>query len=370
LGKLKRAEIRDRYLDELLKPGLREKEGEVPLRDEDLKILSSEIGRGVSEVLAKEGKLKRQVRLDDHLELDLGLDSLGRVEVMAAIEKILKLDIPEASMAKVFTVREFILEIEKLLLDKKLQDKEVLPAKIETLLWSDILKTKPAKEIIRKIDLSPVWMARVFTEFGSLLLYITVKIIWQLKAWGRKDLPCNEAFILCSNHVSFLDAFLIAASLPAGFKKHTFFVGLRGYFEVPLIRNLVKSIRVIPIDPNLRLVEAMQACAYVLRSGKVVCIFPEGGRSIDGEVKEFKKGVGILAKELGVRLLPVYICGAYAAWPRTKRFPKPHPITVVFGKPHHPEELRRQGIRLGAKDDYEAVASGIREEVMRLKERI
>jgi len=305
LGKLKRFEIKDKYLDELMGHGLRKKDEKISLSDEDLKILSSEIGGKVVEILTKERKLKRQIHLDDHLEIDLGLDSLDRVELMAALEKILKIDIPESLMAKIFTVKEFILEIEKLILERKTPGKEIFLAKVEVSLWNDLLKTRPGKDIIKKLDLSPGWMTRVWTLSFSWMLYVIFKIIWQLRVLGVKNLPQDKAFILCPNHGSYLDAFLIAASLPRRLKKHMFFLGFRAYFEVPIIRNMVRATRVIPIDPGARLVEAMQACAYILRQGKMVCVFPEGARSIDGEVKEFKKGVGILAKELNIQLVPL-----------------------------------------------------------------
>ena len=142
---------------------------------------------------------------------------------------------------------------------------------------------------------------------------------------------------------------------------------LRHFSNHFFIRNIIKYIRVIPIDPGMHFVEAMQASSYVLKNNKIVCIFPEGERTIDGEIKEFKKGVGILAKELNVSLVPVYITGSYESWPRTKRFPKPHPIKITFGKPFDFEELKKEGLRLGAKDDYGAIAFGIREEVIKLK---
>ena len=370
LGKLKRFEIKDRYVDELMGMGLRKAAEEIPLTDEDLKILSSRIGKKITGTLSKEANLKRQVRLDDHLEIDLGLDSLGRVELMVALEKILKVDIPDSLMAKIFTARELILEIEKLTLKKGLRGEEALPIQTPSSLWSDILKTDPAKDIIEKIDLFPGWIARIFILLASGILYIIFKTIWRLKIFGIKNLPPNEAFILCPNHGSYLDGLLIAASLPGWLKKHMFFLGFRVYFEVPIIRNIVKLIRIVPIDPGARLIDAMQACAYILRNGKAACIFPEGARSIDGEIKEFKKGIGILAKELNIRLVPVYIEGSYESWPRTNCLPKPHRIEIIFGRPQTIEELKKEGIRLGAKDDYESIALGIREEVMRLKEKI
>ena len=71
-----------------------------------------------------------------------------------------------------------------------------------------------------------------------------------------------------------------------------------------------------------------------------------------------------------VRLVPVYISGSYESWSRTNRFPRPYPIRIVFGRPYNIEELRDQGIGLGAKDDYEAIALGIREKVIKLKAEI
>ena len=88
---------------------------------------------------------------------------------------------------------------------------------------------------------------------------------------------------------------------------------------------------------DTRLYGAMQLSAYVLRHNKVLCVFPEGGRSRDGNVKEFKKGVGIIAKELNIPIFPVAIKGTYEMLPPGKRFPRPARISVTIGKPVYPE---------------------------------
>ena len=114
-------------------------------------------------------------------------------------------------------------------------------------------------------------------------------------------------------------------------RQDLFFLGTTFYFDLPVIRHLVKALRVIPVDSARHLVEAMQASAYVLRHGKTLCVFPEGSRSITGELLEIKKGVVILAKELGVPIMPAYIQGAHEAWGPTRAFPKPHPVKIIFG---------------------------------------
>jgi long-chain acyl-CoA synthetase len=164
-----------------------------------------------------------------------------------------------------------------------------------------------------------------------------------------------------------MDGFVVVSSVPMSLRKDLYLVGFEAFFDHFLIRNLIKYLKVIPIDPGTHLVEAMQASSYVLRNGKMVCIFPEGDRTNDGQIKEFKKGVGILAKELNISLVPVYITGAYESWPRTKWFPKPYPIKITFGKPFDFEGLKNEGFKLGAKDDYGAVALSIKEEVIKLK---
>jgi len=72
------------------------------------------------------------------------------------------------------------------------------------------------------------------------------------------------------------------------------------------------------VDPDASLVPAMQAGAFGLRHGRVLVLFPEGERSIDGTVRTFKKGAAILSDTLGVPIVPVAIDGLYDLWPRNR----------------------------------------------------
>jgi long-chain acyl-CoA synthetase len=367
LGELKRFEVQEKYMDELIgKAGrlLEKKE----ISKEDKQILSTETSKQIIEILNKQIKTGKTIQLEDHLELDLGIDSLGRVELMVEMEKAFNVDIADSMMAKVFTVKELVGMV------RKLSTKEIISEKKKplpkSLLWHDILQKKPAENITETIDISPGLVSRIFTLIFGTLFHILLKLVWRIKIVGKKELPLRENFILCPNHSSFMDGFVIAASVPVNLKRKMFFLGFRDYFKVPIIRNIIKLIRIIPIDSATHLIDAMQACAYVLNNGKSMCIFPEGARTIDGEIKEFKKGIGILAKELNVRLVPVYIKGTYGAWSRTVRFPKSFSISVIFGKPQDTNELIIKGIELGAVDDYDAVAIGIKEEVVKLSNRV
>jgi len=366
LGKIKRYKVKNQYLDELNGIKLKGVMEKIPATDDDLRLLTFGVGRKIIEVLGKSVKLERQITPSDHIELDLGIDSLGRVELIIALEQALNISIPNDLMTKVFTVKELILQIERLVPGEGVQREPVAYAKSQAL-WNEILNENPAKDIMKKLNLAPNWM----TILGMLLLAgvlrLAFRVIWGLKVFGTENIPRMGRCILCVNHSSYLDAFIVEASMPASLEKGLFFVGFRAYFEQPFIKNIIKYIKVIPIDPGMHFVEAMQASSYVLRNDKIVCIFPEGQRTIDGNIKEFKKGVGILAKELSIPLVPVLITGSYESWPRTKSFPRPYPIKITFGRPFDFSELKAEGLKLGAKDEYEAIAFGIRQAVIKLK---
>jgi 1-acyl-sn-glycerol-3-phosphate acyltransferase len=104
----------------------------------------------------------------------------------------------------------------------------------------------------------------------------------------------------------------------------------------------------------------MQAGAVGLKRNKVLLIFPEGTRTIDGRLQEFKKGAAILAYEMGVPILPVGINGTFEVLPRLGGF-KFHPIEIVFGKLIDPREFA------GSADPYAALTDRLRNRVSNLK---
>ena len=369
LGKIKRYEVKHKYLDELKGIKIKNAIEKVPITDENLKLLSGDVARKLTEVLNKYVKLARQINLSDHLELDLGMDSLDRVELIIALEQALNIRIPDELMTKVFTVGELILELEKLIPGEHVQKESVLQSNSQAL-WNEILNEKPTQDMIKKLNLAPNHLTILGMLIFAEILHLVFKAIWRLKVYGIKNIPKNGKCILCVNHGSYLDAFIVEAAMPSRLRQSLFFVGFKTYFQQPFIKNIIKYIRVIPIDPGMHFVEAMQASSYVLKNDKMVCIFPEGQRTIDGSIKEFKKGVGILAKELNVPLVPVLITGSYETWPRSRSYPRIHPIKINFGQPFNFNELKEEGLKIGAKDEYEAIAFGIREEVIKLKKRV
>jgi long-chain acyl-CoA synthetase len=103
------------------------------------------------------------------------------------------------------------------------------------------------------------------------------------------------------------------------------------------MRRLARWLRVVVLDPDANLVPAMRAGAYGLRHGRVLVLYPEGERSIDGTPRIFKKGAAILSIHLQVPIVPIAIEGFYDAWPRGKSFfQKLAPLQMQFGDPIFP----------------------------------
>ena len=227
---------------------------------------------------------------------------------------------------------------------------------------------------MQMLELTTGYFAWLFRFILTAIDCLIFKLFFNIKAEGAKNVPKEGAYILYGNHTSFLDGPAIGACLPRRPVFQIFYFVFGPYFFRPFIknrvlRNFVKMGRFIPFDFSTHFLEALRSCYYVLQHGKGLCFFPEGLRSTDGEIGEFKKGFGVLAKETGAMLVPVAIEGAHEAWPSTSKYPKRYPIKVRFGKPLFPEDLEKEGLTMGTKDPYEAICLAARKALVELKER-
>jgi len=356
LNKIKRFEVAQRYLkEESFK-----REEEYSARD--LKLLETDDAKKIVTFLrAHSGK---PVFLDSHLEIDLGIDSLSRVELGLGLQKILGLRLAERVMESVSTPREIIIAVG--------QSRSLTPdtnaAVVQEKSWKEILYEGIPSGLESKIMLKPKFAERVFTYIFKSLFLSLLKIFWILRVRGKRNLPDKGPYLICPNHASYLDGFVVLSGVPFASATNLFFIGYAKIFEHPLVSWGVRLCRLIPIESLSNLTVAMQAAAYVLRNNKAICIFPEGRRSISSEIGEFKKGVGILSRELNIPIVPAYIKGSHQSWPRTRRFPSPYPLKIIFDRSYAASELQDIGRALGAEDDYQAIAMAVRQLVLLLKQ--
>ena len=331
LGKLKRSLVREMYL----KGGER---SEKRMAEPDAGLLTTPVAKKLLLCLEPFSQ-KKNIVPEDNLELDLGLDSLARVELVVSIEKSFGIVLPETFGSGIFTVKDAVLGLQDLIASGAVQSGAGV-----RLSWSEILSLEPADELIKTLQLDPGPACRL----GKHLLKSTLRLIFgtynRLSVRGTENLPESGPFIIAPNHVSLADAPAVVAAMPWAQASQTFFLGTIDYFGGPVTSRIGKLVQVIPVDMEARLHGALQLSAYVLRKGKILCVFPEGGRSRDGRIKEFKKGVAIVARELNVPLIPVAIRGTYAMLATGMRFPRPARVSLVFGKPVYPGDMDYEGI--------------------------
>jgi len=358
LGKLMRYKIKEEYPRLKLDSSKRE---EIPLSEEDLTLLSLQVCQKALAYLSNH--FKKEVRLDDHLELDLGVDSLGRIELLLELQDVLKIRVPESELENFFysnTIKELFLKVKPYLPeDIEMASKE--PA----YRWPEILAKEPSRNVKEMMRIKLTSFDRIATLVFVVGLKVIFWILFRIEVRGKDRLPDKGSFIIYANHTSYLDGFLVAAALPIRVLNNTFFLGLREFFSNIVTRKLVKVGRLLPIDIALSMVDTMQACAYLIKHKKNICYFPEGQRSPHEKIIEFKKGIGILVKELKAPSVPVYIDGAFKAWGRQTTVLTPSKITVTFGKATtHPEVV---SLLMDKEDTYENISEVLREQLINLK---
>jgi long-chain acyl-CoA synthetase len=303
---------------------------EKPLSEEDAAWLDQpEIQRALTIIRESVATRPEAIRPDDNLELDLGLDSLQRVELLSALEQELGGSVEESSLSEIYTVRALV--------DAVRESAAVGGAgsRPQFAGWNSILKeasTEPAVLALAK--------TRPISEIVLFAISRVIQIFaldrFHLKVTGLEKLPARGAFILCSNHQSYFDPMILASLLPGPVFRKTFAVGTSDIFGSGFMRRLAPWVRVVVVDPDANLISAMRAGASGLRQGRVLILYPEGERSIDGTPRIFKKGAAILSIQLQVPIVPVAIEGFHDAWPRGKAFQKFVPLKVVVGDPIYP----------------------------------
>ena len=246
---------------------------------------------------------------EENLELEIGMDSLDIVEFFAYIENNFGLQLDEEKFAEMPNLK---------LLSEYINEKAV---KIENneINWKQIIEeAKPIKDDKNR------WI----TKFLKVFLDVIIKIYFRIQRNGREKLN-SKPKIYVSNHQSFLDPLILGSLLPKSILYNTIFLAIDWYFKKFPLKLLVSNGNVILIDINKNIRKSVEEIVGYLKSGKNVLIFPEGARTKDGKVAEFKKVFAIISKELGIDVQCLGIKGGFEAYSRYMKFPKPKKIKVA-----------------------------------------
>ena len=329
-----------------------------PISASDKELLSIQICNKAYEFITK--RTKKQINLDDNLEIGLEMDSLEQIGLLLDFEQISGINIDEQELLTIFTVRDILLKF------KEGADKiSCIANSVSELQNNDII---PNLTLSKTINIKQSSAALKFNYAVILFLKILSRTFCFLKVIGLENIPEKGPLIICPNHASFIDGPLLVGAFNRKTTLQTYFLGLSAYFDNKIISLVKKDLRFISLDPGTNLNQTLETCRYVLNENKILCIFPEGMRSIDGKIREFKRGVGILIKELNVPVLPVHIDGTYKLWPAYKKFPWPSRTTITFGQKLTLKELIKNDT------DYidipKEIVDNLRDEIIKLKNKL
>ena len=311
---------------------------------DDRELLSSKKGQSAVAAIARNLAGANEIHPDMNLEIDLGLDSLARAELFAGLEHSFSLEFNAENAAAALTVRDVIALLESPnnngLESEKPDDSDLPEPMADGLNWSRIVKD--TGEIFPEVR-SVIRKRRVFSLFAYLIMrgfYLFCRIFLRLDVRGIENLrKIEKPFLICPNHQSFLDAFVICSVYPYTVFRNIFHVGTSGIFKGRMMTFVARILKIVPIDPDAQLMKAMRAGAMGLKRGKILNIYPEGERAFDGNLHEFKKGAAILSTELDLPILPVAIDGMQKVWPRGSRRIRPAKVKICFGGPIRPCDL-------------------------------
>ena len=259
-----------------------------------------------------------------NLELDLGLDSMQRIELLSKLEEELGGNVEESQLAEIYTVRDLVDAVLNSAATGATRGKGPVAG------WQTMLaepSTDPDVLALTKTGFVQV----AFWFLVARLVKLIAILFCRLRVSGLEKLPADGPYLLCSNHQGYLDPLVLGAVLPWRVFRKLFAVGTSEIFGQGFMLRLARSLRVVVVDPDANLVPAMRAGAFGLKHGLVLILYPEGERSVDGTPKVFKKGAAILSIHMHAPIVPIAIDGFFEMWPRGKGFQGFKPVKMVFG---------------------------------------
>jgi long-chain acyl-CoA synthetase len=285
---------------------------------------SSVIGSVIASV---SGIAPSQLNSQANLSTDLKLDSLGRVELLSALEDRYQVQLDEAAITAATTV-----------------------ADLEKLIAQGVSETATAQYPYPRWTQSfPMTWIRL-AVFYLLLLPLTRLMAWP-RARGTEQLENLRGPVLfVSNHVAMVDQSLIQAVLPGRFRRRLAIAmegeRLRGYRHPPdelswLMKLrlkiqyalLVSLFNIFPLPQQSGFRRSFAYLGETMDRGYSVLVFPEGRRTEDGRMAPFRSGIGLLATNVDAPIVPIRIDGLFELKQRRKYFSRPGQVTVTFGEP-------------------------------------
>jgi 1-acyl-sn-glycerol-3-phosphate acyltransferase len=221
-------------------------------------------------------------------------------------------------------------------------------------------------ERLRRFPREPDMLVYGVRSLAALIIRAWLRVYHRFEILGHEHFRTNRSFVVVANHCSHLDTLCLLAALPLPKLHRAFPAAASDYFfqSVPRIWVAAVVVNALPFSRQTHVRQSLSICRELLaNSGNVLIIFPEGTRSQTGEIREFKPGIGALVAGRDVNVLPCYLEGAFQAWPKGRRLPRPRKLRLIVGRP------RNYQAHSSEKNEINAIASELCDAVRQLRER-
>lgn len=200
-----------------------------------------------------------------------------------------------------------------------------------------------------------------FYRFFSLIIRAILRINGGLEVIGIENIPLEGGVIIAANHVSYLDPPLIGSVLP----RRGTFIAMKELFDMPVLGSVIRHYA-FPVEEGATRPSVIKKTISRLRAGELIVIFPEGQRSVTGNLLKAKRGIGMLASLGNVPVVPAFIAGANIALPFNAKWLRRASISVVFARPVYPvmdedSENKNEG--------YEKISIQVMSSIREIKEK-
>jgi 1-acyl-sn-glycerol-3-phosphate acyltransferase len=165
-------------------------------------------------------------------------------------------------------------------------------------------------------------------RMGHALCGTIARIAFQYRAFGLENLIEEGPAIMAANHQSYLDPPLVGITC----RNEIYYLARKTLFENKLFGPLISRVNALPVDLSRGDISALRTVINLLKKGHRTLIFPEGTRSLTGQIQRARPGIGMVVAKTLAPVVPMRIFGSFEAWPKGGKI-RPHPITVVIGKP-------------------------------------
>ncbi len=282
---------------------------------------------------------------------DLGFDSLMLLELLVALES----QLGQTLDAERLSACDTIADAEAVVAEVSSASRPSATASIER-------ETEESLEIPPQMrDAAMHWMGRAQMGFYDRVL--------RTKITGRAFLPYNRNTIVAANHASHLDMGLVKYALGSYGQDLVSLAAQDYFFEGNRWRKTYfeNFTNLVPMSRSGSLRQSLRQAGSLLDEGKTVLVFPEGTRSADGEVHEFKSAVGYLALHHNTDILPVYLVGTHRALPKGATLMRRRDVGARIGPPLCIGDLRRLTEGLSPSEASRAVTELTRRAILALR---